>query len=134
MNTTNPMIKRLANWIDNLRTAAMNDECFSVAWFGDTKNSSFNIVGGWLEGFSADYDDLYYISKSEPRFAMCVKIAVNDGQYCPDFETLLMPEDDEGNVDDTCIALELDDDSEALAEWLFSEWERITEEYEGFEN
>jgi hypothetical protein len=32
-------------------------------------------------------------------------------------------------VDDTCIALDYDEDVVGLAQFLASEWERITEEY-----
>jgi hypothetical protein len=41
-----------------------------------------------------------------------------------------MPYDEEsGNVDDTEVALEWDDDSESLATWLLTEWERIMKEH-----
>jgi hypothetical protein len=40
-----------------------------------------------------------------------------------------MPVNAEGEVDDTCIALEYDDDSESLAQFLLMELDRITKEY-----
>lgn len=123
-------IKRLAEWLEGLKESARKDEQFSIAWFGDTKNESFSIIGGWMEGFSEDYSDLLCISKSEPKYAMCVKIAVNEGPYAyTDFEIMNMPVNEEGDVDDTCIALEYDDDTESLAVFLHTELERINKEY-----
>jgi hypothetical protein len=44
-----------------------------------------------------------------------------------------MPWDESnGEVDDTCIALEYDDDSETLAQFFLMELERITKEYGKF--
>jgi hypothetical protein len=62
---------------------------------------------------------------------MCVKIAINDGPFAyTDYEIMNMPYDEEsGNVDDTEVALEWDDDSESLATWLLTEWERIMKEH-----
>jgi hypothetical protein len=61
---------------------------------------------------------------------MCVKIAVNEGPYAyTDFEIMNMPVNEEGDVDDTCIALEYDDDVESLAAFLHTELERINKEY-----
>ena len=130
INNKNNMLDSLATWIEELMKAAKEDEFFSVKWFGETRNEPFNIVGGWSEGFSEEYDDLIFISKSEPNYAMCVKIVVNDGQYCPDFETLNMPIDADGYVDDTCVALELEDDPMSTAKFFLNEWERITKEHE----
>jgi hypothetical protein len=127
MNTT---INSLVVWIESLKEAARKDETFSISWFKGTKNEPFSIIGGWMEGFSDSYDDLLCISKSNPKYAMCVKIAINEGPYAyTDFEMMNMPYDEEGMVDDTCIALEWEDDPEDLATWLLGEWERIMEEH-----
>ena len=124
------MVERLAAWIDNLKEAAKKDETFSISWFEDTKHCNFSIIGGWEQGFSEDYSDIMCISKSNPEYAMCVKIATNEGPYAyTDFEVMNMPIAKDGEVDDTCVALEWEDDSESLAAWLFCEWERISEEY-----
>jgi hypothetical protein len=128
--TNNTIIKNLAAWIEDIKEAAMDDNCFSIAWFKDTENSPFAIIAGWMGDFSESYSDIFYISKSEPKYAMCVKIAVNDGPYAyTDFEAMDMPVDKFGNVDDTCIVLEQGDDSESLAAFLLCEWERISETY-----
>lgn len=130
---TNNMLKNLTAWIDDLKEAATDDYVFSVAWFPDTQEFPISIVGGWMEGFSENYSDLCLVSKSEPKYAMCVKICLNEGPYAyADFETLLMPTDKSGNVDDTCIVLEQEDDSEGLAAFLLCEWERIMTEHGGF--
>ena len=125
----NEMLEQLTAWIRNLMETAKEDDNLAVSWFTETKNKPFSIVGGWSDGFSAEYDDIFYISKSEPKYAMCIKIVVNDGQYCPDFETLNMPIDTNGDVDDTCIALELEDDPEAVATFFLNEYERISKYY-----
>lgn len=123
--------KKLAEWIEEIKKAAKEDNSFSIAWFGETKNEPFSIIAGWMEGFSEDYSNLLCISKSEPKYAMCIKIAINDGPYAyTDFEIMNMPSDPvSGEVDDTCIALEYDDDPEVLAQFFTMEWERIMNTY-----
>lgn len=127
----NETIKNLAEWIEGLKEAAKEDQNISISWFRGTEFYPFSIVGGWVKGIAETYSDLFYMSKSEPGYAMCVKIAVNDGPYAyTDFEAMNMPLDKNGEVEDTCVALEQDDDSESLATWLLTEWERITKEHE----
>lgn len=129
-------IESLAKWIANLKEEAKKDESFSIAWFGDTKDEPFSIIGGWLDGFSEDYSDIFCMSKSNPTYAMCIKIAVNEGPYAyTDFEIMNMPVDPAtGEVDDTCVPLEWDDDPEYAAQFFLSEWERIMKEYGGDED
>lgn len=124
-------IERLAAWIRDLIEAAKNDQSFSIAWFKETKDEPFSIIGGWMEGFSEDYNDVLCISKSNPKYAMCVKIAVNEGPYAyTDFEVMDMPIDKNGEVDNTCIALDLDEDVYGMAQFFKTEWERIMKEYD----
>lgn len=127
----NETIKDLAAWLDDLKRSAKLDEPFAISWFKGTKDYPFAIIGGWTKGFSDDYADLLCISESESEYAMCVKIAINKGSYAyTDYEVMNMPYDEEsGNVDDTEVALEWDDDSESLATWLLTEWERIMKEH-----
>lgn len=124
-------LKNLTDWIEGLKKSAKEDEQFSIAWFKETENKPFSIIGGWMEGFSEDYSDFICISKGDPSYAMCVKIAVNEGPYAyTDFEIMNMPVNPETEeVDDTCIALEYNDDSESLAQFLLVELERINKEY-----
>ena len=124
-------IRELAAWLDGLKEAAKNDEALSISWFKGTKDSPFAIIGGWAEGFGEYYSDIICTSKADPSYAMCVKIAINEGPYAyTDFEIMNMPYDEEtGDVDDTEQALEWDDDTESLAAWLLCEWERIMEEH-----
>lgn len=130
MNTTT-MKKNLVAWLEDIKEAALEDTSFSIAWFKDTEDSPFSIIAGWMDGFSESYNDIYCISKSNPSYAMCVKIAVNEGPYAyTDFEIMNMPFDPvTEEVDDTCIALEPDYDYEGLAKWLIIEWERIMKEH-----
>ena len=124
------MLKNLTKWIESLKEDAQNDNSYSIAWFGDTKNEPFSIIAGWSADFSLDYSDHICISKSNPDYAICIKIAVNEGPYAyTDFEIMNMPITKSGEVDDTCIVLEYDDDAEELAEHFLGEWERITNEY-----
>lgn len=126
------MLQRLTEWIKNLMRMADEEEDFLISWFEDTKNSPISIVGGWSDGFSKEYSDMLHISKTSPSFAMCVKIAVNEGDYAyTDFDLMNMPLDKEsGEVDDTCIALERDDNPTELAQFLMTEWERISKDYQ----
>jgi hypothetical protein len=116
----------LAGWIKGLQQAAKEDEQFSVSWFLPTKESTFSIVGGWLEGFDPSQADLFCQSKSNPTYAMCIKIIVNEGPYAYcDFETLDMPMSEDGEVDDNCFALEWDENPEAIAGFFMTEWEQL---------
>lgn len=117
----------LAGWIKGLQQAAKEDEQFSVSWFIPTKEEPFSIVGGWLGGFAPSEADLFCQSKSEPTYAMCIKIIVNEGPYAYcDFETLDMPMSEEtGEVDDNCITLEWKDDPAKVAEFFMIEWEQL---------
>ena len=66
------------------------------------------------------------MSKSNPTWAMCVKVVVNNGPYASvDFEQLDMPTTPNGEVDDTCLTLEHSDDPKALAQFFEMEWERL---------
>jgi hypothetical protein len=123
-------IEELAEWVEDLIDAAKDDHSFSIAWFKGTENSPFSIIGGWESGFSEDYSDIFCISKSEPKYAMSIKIAVNNGPYAyTDFEAMDMPTDKFGEVDDTCVPLEWDDNPEAVAAVYIHEWERIMSEH-----
>lgn len=129
---TQKMIKELTNWIEELKELARQDDNILISWFPETRDKPFAIIGGWMEGFTEEYADVFCVSKTNPKYAMCVKIAVNEGPYAyTDFEIMNMPTYGEGEVDDTCIALEYDDDSKSLAMFLATEWERITKTYGG---
>ncbi len=126
----NDTIRDCAKWIEDLKELARGDSDILISWFRGTKDYPFSIIGGWMGGFSESYKDLLCLSKTNPKYAMCVKIAVNEGPYAyTDFEMMNMPYDDDDNVDDTCVALEWEDDAEELATWLLTEWERIMKEY-----
>ena len=123
----NETVKNLAAWIEDLKEAARDDDCFSVAYFEAAPAYPFTIVGGWRKGFER-FSDIFCTSKSHPDYAMCVNIVVNDPE-CEDFEKFELPVDKHGEVEDLCVALEHDDNSEAFAVFLLGEWERIMEEH-----
>lgn len=128
--TTKFTKEQLAEWIESLKQFAEGDHELLVSWFKDTKDKPYSIVGGWQKMFKEDYSDLFCCSKAQPEYVMCVKIAENEGPYAyVDFESLNMPTDQFGNVDDTCIPLEWDDSAEAAATFFMHEWERLMEEY-----
>lgn len=128
--TINFTKEQLAAWIANLKDLAKADTEYVVHWFGQTADKSLAIVGGWTKMFTdVDMSDIFCCSKSQPEYVMCVKIAINDGQVCPDFDTLNMPTDLEGRVDDTCIPLEWSDSPEYAAEFFMHELERISKAY-----
>lgn len=125
-------IDTLAAWIDDLKKFAEGDHELLVAWFKDTKNQPFSITGGWQKMFTKDdYSDLFCCSKAQPEYVMCVKIIKNEGPYAyADFDSLDMPYDPEtGDVDDTCIPLEWDDNPKCAAEFFSHEWERLMDTY-----
>lgn len=131
MNTEN-MIKEVTAWLEKLREAAFKDEAIEISWFNGTRDEPFAIVGGWSDGCSEGYENLLCTSKADPCYVMCVKIAVNKLSYeyvVVDFDSINMPVSKAGDVDDTCVALEREDDLEELATWLVGEWERIMKEY-----
>lgn len=118
----------LAAWVAGLIEAAKNDEQFGVDLFTPTEYSPVSIVGGWENGFDANTADLFCQSKTKPTYAMCIKIVANEGYpaHC-NFETLRMPVDKNGDVEDTCIALEWEDIPIRVAEFYRHEWERLME-------
>jgi hypothetical protein len=126
---TNFTINELATWIADLIDFAKNDNILSVAWFKPTENSPIAIVGGWLGGnYPGVNADLFCESKSDPGYIMSVKLIQNEGLYaCPDFEMLCMPTEVDGEVDDTCLMLEWEDDPEQIATFLCGEWQRMQE-------
>lgn len=128
--TTNVTIKNLAAWIEDIKEAAKEDTSSSIAWFKDTEDKPFSIIAGWRKMLNEDYSDLFCCSKSHPEYVMCIKIAVNEdkARYL-DFDSMNMPTDPFGNVDDTCIPLEWDDSAEAAATFFLCEWERIMNEH-----
>ena len=131
MKTYTTGVKALANWIEDLKFAAKNDESFLVDWFPGTKNYPIAIVGGWSDGYDPADADLFCLSKSNPTYGMCVKIVVNNGPYAYcDFETLDMPMDDREEVEDTMMTLEWNDNPEALALFFMTELERLTDAFE----
>lgn len=123
--------EQLAQWIEDIKEAAKDDNCFSMAWFKETKEEPFCIVAGWAECFAdnSEVNDLFCCSKSEPRYCMCIKIAENKGPYAfIDYELMDMPTDpDTKEVDITEVMLEWDDPADYAAEFFTHEWERIME-------
>ena len=128
--TTKFTKEQLTAWIEDIKEAAKEDTSFSIAWFKDTEDKPFSIVAGWQKMFNEDYSDLFCCSKSHPEYVMCIKIAENEGPYAyTDFDAMAMPFDKLGNVDDTCVPLEWDDNPEVAAEFFLHEWERIMNEH-----
>ena len=123
----------LAAWIVEIKEAAKDDTSFSIAWFPGTEPQPFSIIAGWADRFSdnSEVDDMFCVSKSNPKYAMCIKIAENEGPYAyTDYEIMNMPyEFETGDVDDTEQMLEWEDDPEKLAEFFAHEWERIMDTY-----
>ena len=129
MKYTKETIERFIKWVDELRERAERDEDFSYSVF-EQSDDPFVIVGGWSEGFSADYNDVLYISKSSPSYAMCIKIAINDGPWAyTDYDLIDMPVDADYEVEDTNIALERTDLSAGVASFYLNELERMIEEH-----
>lgn len=130
--TNNTTIKKLADWIQSLIDEAEEDNCFDIAWFRETENEKFSIIGGWHEsGFDPAARDIFCTSKSQPKYVMAIKVAINNGPYAYcDFDTMDMPIDKFGDVDDTLFILEWDMEPKALATFIYGEWERIMKEHQ----
>jgi hypothetical protein len=124
----------LIEWIENIKEAARNDELFSIAWFKGTEKEPISIIAGWAEWFSdeSESDNRFCVSKSNPRYIMCIKIAENEGPYLyTDYEVMNMPYNRETDeVDNTEILLEWDDPADYAAEYFMQEYETITKEYD----
>lgn len=132
INITNNITKeKLAEWIESIKECAKADTESVIHWFGQTASEPFSIVAGWQKYFiNNDFSDLFCVSRSHPEYVMCVKVAINDGSHTyTDFDAMNMPLDELGNVDDTCIPLEWEDDPEIVAMFFLHEWERIMKEY-----
>ena len=120
------MTTALVGWIKGLKQAASEDEQFSVSWFKPTEDEPMSIVGGWQDGYNPEDADLFCLSKSSPTYGMAIKVVVNKGPYAYcDFEVLDMPVEPNGEVDDTSLTLEWEDDPEAIAKFYVGEWERL---------
>jgi hypothetical protein len=123
-------LESLAQWIEDIKEAAKDDTSFSIAWFKETENKPFSIVAGWTEGAFEDYSNIFCVSKTEPKYVMALKIAINEGPYAyTDFDAMSIPLDKNGEVDSACIPLEWNDSPEAAAQFFLMEWERIMEEH-----
>jgi hypothetical protein len=124
-------VARLADWVQDLINLAKEDESFSISWFKDTEDSPIAIVGGWLSGYDSTDSDLFCMSKSNPGYAMNIKIAVNNGPYAyVDYEMINMPVEPNESVDDTQLTLEWNDNPEAIASFFVQEYDRIYNNYE----
>lgn len=120
-------IDSLTVWITGIIESAKKDENCQVYWFVPTMRSPFSIVAGWQK--LPNMPEVFCTSKSQPEYVMSIKVIENDNQICPDFDSLLMPTDTHGEVDDTCMPLEWDDPAELAAQFFFIEWERIMTEH-----
>lgn len=131
MGAFKEMLIEVTDWVNKLREKADADEDIAYTICRpDSCKYKLAIVGGWMKGFCEEQADFLYISKSNPEYAMCIKIVVDDGPWAfAEFDTLNMPIGEDGEVEDTCIALERDDSSEAVALFYLNEIDRISKTY-----
>ena len=73
------MLESLAAWINGLKESAEADETLSISFFNETEDKPFSIVGGWADGYDERDIDIMCISRSNPTYAMSVKVVVNEG-------------------------------------------------------
>ena len=127
MNANDIKVEHLAVWIAGIKECARRDDNSQIFWFLPTMNKPFCIIAGWEKWFESE---AFCCSKSQPEYVMCIKIVENDEHAAyVDFDTLYMPVDKNGEVEDTCIPLEWDDSPEAAAQFFLGEWERIMKEH-----
>lgn len=123
------MLHNLTKWLEDLINKAELDT-ESVSYFRDTKDSPYCIVGGWGEGYSDELTDLVYTSKSNPDYAMCVKIVKQEDSPDVNLDYLLEVVNPEtGDVEFETLPIERDDNLTELARFLISEWERILKDF-----
>lgn len=124
-------VDHLAVWIAGIKEAAKRDTESTIFWFTPTINKPFGIVAGWSKMFDMDmsYSDIFCSSPSQPEYVMFIKVVENQDQLAMDFDSLPMPLDKHGEVDDTCVPLEWSDDPTYAAQFFLCEWERIMEEH-----
>ena len=115
----------LIAWIESIFEAAREDTSFSISWFRPTEKCPFSIIAGW--GYLPDMPESFCVSKSSPKYCMCIKIAENEGPYAyTDYEIMTMPWNREtGDVDDTEVILEWDDPIDYMADHFMAEWMRL---------
>jgi hypothetical protein len=116
--------KELTTWISQLKDQAADDEKFNVSYFPGTKDSKVCIIGGWSSGFSTEYEDLVCVSASDPTKFMAVTIVKK-----PDHDLFRELDAFEPAEEDLRIALEWEDDPEAIACFYEMEWERLAYNY-----
>lgn len=123
------MLKNLIKWLEDLINKAELDT-ESVSYFRGTKDSPYCIVGGWGEVCSDALTDIFYISESNPDYAMCVKIVKQEASPDVNLDYLLEVINPEtGEVEFETLPIERDDDLTELARFLLSEWERISKDF-----
>ena len=121
-------IEELSVWITDIIESAKRDENCLVYWFVPTMRSPYSIVAGWQK--LSNMPEEFCISRSQPDYVMSIKVVENADLICPDFDSLIMPTDQHGEVDDTCMPLEWSDPAEVAAQFFLMEWERIMKEHE----
>lgn len=126
----NEKLDRLELWVDELRKdAETNDDLKYSVFYPDGNDSPFCIVGGWSKGFNTSFSDIFYANRTDPSLALYIKVAmVPKSSVHNTFDDFVLPVDCYGNIEDTCVALEKDDLSLAVAMFYLNEYERLTEE------
>jgi hypothetical protein len=124
-------VDHLAVWIADIKDEAKRDAEETIFWFTPTFNKPFGIVAGWSKMFDMNtcYADLFCCSATHPEYVMFIKVVENPDQLTFDFDSLPMPLDKNGEVDDVCIPLERSDDPLYAAQFFLGEWERIMKEH-----
>lgn len=123
-------LESLSQWVNILKQCAERDDDFRTSVFPSTVDTELSIIGGWKSGFGPAYSDLLCVSQSDTSLALCIKIVKNPGfktitQFATrDFDSFEQPVW-LGSEEDYCIALELEDDPAAVAEFYKTEWERL---------
>lgn len=124
-------LEALSQWVNIIKQCAERDDDLKTSVFPSTVDTELSIIAGWKSGFGPAYADLLCVSNSDPSLAMCIKIVKNPGfktitQFAArDFDSFEQP-GYFGSEEDFCIALELEDDPAAVAEFYKTEWERLT--------
>ena len=121
----------LTDWIQKLMDEADTTKDTKNKWYN--YNSEFEavefmpyfIVAGWSAEYPEGLSDLFFMKDGK---ALGLKVVPNL-TYEHAFDTLNMPVDKSGEVEDISVMIERDDDAAALADFFLAELERLIKEY-----
>lgn len=118
-------VKELTNFIASAVDEMPEFDDGEFRWF--ELDGDLAVVIGWESGFGEELRDDAIQSKSDPNYALCIKIGENPNGYAyTDMEMTNMPfSKEDGEVWDTDTSLYKGQDFTKLAKWYLNEYKSI---------